>query len=174
MQNNNIQVASIDQLSKIKDLYTNCRLVLQQMGLQHQWYDFYPPVSTIQQDIEEQTLFVLQNNTDLMGVMVLNEVQFKGYEEVDWQHQGDRILVIHRIAVAPQHQGKGYARKLLQFAENHAKKHNYTAIRLDAYSQNSRLLKFYTRMDYQRTKEVIFLGQPWEHPFVCFEKKIEL
>lgn len=172
MQNRNIQLARIGQLSEIKELYTNCRLSLQKIGLYHQWYDFYPPLATIQEDISSQTLFILQNNEDIMGVIVLNEVQFEGYEAMNWQYGSQHILVIHRIAVAPKFQGKGYAQQLLSFAENYAQQHNYEAIRLDAYSQNPRLLKFYSQMGYQRTKEVIFLGQPWEYPFVCFEKSV--
>lgn len=167
-----MKLATLNQLTKIKELYRNCRLGLQKAGLADQWHDFYPPISVIQQDIIAQTLFVLQNNKDIMGVIVLNEVQFKGYEEVSWQYTAERILVIHRIAVDPAYQAKGYARQLLIFAENYAQKHNYQAIRLDAYSKNPRLLKFYSQMGYQRTKEVIFLGQPWEYPFVCFEKSV--
>jgi len=40
-------------------------------------------------------------------------------------------------------QGNGFARKLMDFAEDYAEKKGYTSIRLDAFSQNERVIKFF-------------------------------
>jgi ribosomal protein S18 acetylase RimI-like enzyme len=56
----------------------------------------------------------------------------------------------------------------MDFAENYAIENNYTSIRLDAFSNNPRALRFYENRDYQRRGEVFFPGR--ELPFYCFEK----
>lgn len=46
----------------------------------------------------------------------------------------------------------------MQFAEDYAKEQPYEVIRLNAYSANGQLLKFYERLGYQSAKEAIYLG----------------
>ena len=81
-------------------------------------------------------------------------------------------MVVHRLAVAVEQQGNGYAKQLMRFAEKNAREQAYEAIRLDAYSINLPLLKFYEGLGYQRTKEAIYLGAKWAHSFLCFEKSM--
>ena len=77
-------------------------------------------------------------------------------------------LVVHRLAVLPNHQGKGLARKLMDFAENFAKEKNYDAIRLDTFSQNPRNQKFYSNRGYTNLGPV-YLKYKKDHPYFCYE-----
>jgi ribosomal protein S18 acetylase RimI-like enzyme len=72
--------------------------------------------------------------------------------------------------IDPKYQGKSYARKLMDFAEKYAKKNNYSSIRLDAYSQNKRVIDFYGKRKYFIRGNVNFPGR--EYPFHCMEKEI--
>lgn len=166
-----IEKANIVQLNTITTLYRTCGKKMVEEGFDN-WGDFYPPVTLIQRDIESETLFCLLEGEQLLGVIALDAVQPVQYETVQWQYPTTINLIVHRLAIAVEAQKKGYAKRLMAFANLHAQENGYTAIRLDAYSTNEGLLKFYRQLGYQSTKETISLGAEWKHPFICFEKKI--
>lgn len=166
-----IEKANITQLNAITALYRACGKRMLEQGFDN-WGDFYPSVELIQEGIESETLFCLVEDGKVLGVIVLDEIQPEPYQEVEWKYTGTVSLVVHRLAVAVEAQRKGYAKKLMEFAELYAEKNAYKLIRLDAYSINEGLLKFYSRLGYQSTKETISLGAEWKHPFVCFEKRV--
>ena len=60
-----------------------------------------------------------------------------------------RCLYLYHIAVNNQHQGKGIARKLIEFAEKTAKEQHYPAISLDVAKHNQRALNLYLGMGFK-------------------------
>ena len=80
------------------------------------------------------------------------------------------MLVIHRLVINPKHQKHGYARILMDFAEDFAKNNDYTSIRLDAYIPNERVIAFYKKRNYHISGKVFFPGR--DQPFYCMEKLI--
>jgi len=85
-----------------------------------------------------------------------------------WLTQNIDNLYIHRLAVDPKYWGKGYAQKLMNFAENHAKTNAFVSVRLDTFSQNKRNKIFYETRGYQKLDKIYFPKQS-EHPFYCYE-----
>lgn len=166
-----IEKANLEQLENITELYRTCGKVMLAQGFDN-WGDFYPPITLIKEDIETGSLFCLREDERLLGVIVLNEVAPVQFKSIQWQYPTKVALVVHRLAVAVEEQKKGYAQKLMKFAEKYAQEKSYNVIRLDAYSINTGLLKFYRQLGYQCTKETISLGAKWKHPFVCFEKRL--
>lgn len=166
-----IEKANLTQLDKITALYQGCSKVMVTQGFDN-WGDAYPPVSLIQEGIVSGTSFCLLDEDTLLGVIVLDEIQPVQYQEVEWKYSATVSLVVHRLAIAVEAQRKGYAKKMMEFAELYAQKNNYSVIRLDAYSINEGVLKFYRGLGYQCTKETISLGDEYKHPFVCFEKRV--
>lgn len=144
--------------------------VIQDMENQNilQWNEYYPTTEVFENDILNNSLFLLRNEDGILGIIVFDEKQSPEYSQIDWNSKDERVLVIHRLAINPKYQGQGYARKLMDYAEEYAGKHNYKAIRLDAYTGNSRTLSFYEKRDFKKTGELYF---PWrELPFNCYEK----
>jgi len=76
--------------------------------------------------------------------------------------------MMHRLAVDPQAQGQGVARKLIEFAENYAVREGYTSIRLDTYNKNTAALKLYRGLGYDERGEVNYPGKAASFP--VFEK----
>jgi ribosomal protein S18 acetylase RimI-like enzyme len=72
------------------------------------------------------------------------------------------------LAVSPAFQKKGYARKLMDFAESFAKQNAAVSVRLDTFSQNKRNQRFYENRGYQRLGNIYFPKQS-QHPFYCYE-----
>lgn len=134
----------------------------------HQWNEYYPTANDFEGDIRKNSLFLLRSKDGLLGVIAFDEDQAPEYGQVDWSIKDDRALVIHRLAVAPEHQGKGYAGELMAHAETYAREHGYASIRLDAYSGNPGTLRFYEKRGYVKVGEIHF---PWrELPFHCYER----
>jgi ribosomal protein S18 acetylase RimI-like enzyme len=70
--------------------------------------------------------------------------------------------------VHPEHQGKGFAKALMDFGENFARENNALSVRLDTFSQNKRNQKFYEQRGYAKLEDIFYLKQS-KHPFHCYE-----
>lgn len=134
-----------------------------------QWNDFYPSKEILQKDIELQQIWKLEIENKIIGIIVLTEIEDAEYDNVKWLTEHCKNLYIHRLAIDPSFQGKGYAQKLMNFAENYAIKNKYASIRLDTFSQNKRNQQFYKQQNYIQLEAIYFPNQS-EFPFYCFEK----
>ena len=139
----------------------------------YQWNEFYPSKEVLQKDIELQQLYKLEIDHKIIGLIVLTEIEDIEYKDVKWLTKNHQNLYVHRLAVDPQFQGKGYAQKLMDFAENYALKNNFISIRLDTFSQNKRNQQFYKQQNYKQLGSIYFPKQS-EHPFYCFEKIVNV
>lgn len=168
-QNPNIVQGQLSDLGELFQIYLNGKRELAQNGI-YQWTDNYPTVSIIALDIRKRVLYVLKSNNEIIGAINISEEQEPEYELVQWAFDHSKALVIHRLLIDPKHQRKGYAQKLMDFAESFAKENNYTSIRLDAYSQNKRVIEFYQKRNYVVRGNVNFPER--EYPFHCMEKEV--
>jgi len=155
-----------DQLETIFSLLQACAADMRDQGIA-QWNENYPLLKDVQKDLFSQSLYIVQIEGNLAGIVVFDENQSPEYIDVEWEFTKGKIGVIHRLAVHPQFHGKGIARKLMDYIEVFAKKNQYQSIRLDAYSQNPRTLKFYQNRGYKQCGEIYFPYR--DDPFDCFE-----
>ncbi|WP_456378699.1 GNAT family N-acetyltransferase [Lutibacter sp.] len=165
-----ISKASIVDLSELHALTKSCAKHMIKNGI-FQWNEKYPSKEVLQKDIELQQIWKLQVDSTIIGSIVLTETEDKEYKSVQWLTKNHKNLYIHRLAVHPKFQRKGYAQKLMNFAENYAKEYNFKSIRLDTFSQNKRNQLFYEKRDYTKL-EVIYFPNQSEQPFYCYEKVI--
>lgn len=163
-----IRKAIKSDLSAAKKLTESCALEMQKKGI-FQWNEFYPSLQRLRQDIEEDELFILEENDELLGIMVLSPKMDEEYFPVAWLTPIGPNLYVHRLATHPNLWGKGYGQQLMDFAEDFARAHDYISVRLDTFSQNIRNQKFYESRGYKRLENIYFPKQS-EHPFYCYEK----
>ena len=133
-----------------------------------QWNETYPSKEILQKDIDLQQIWKLEENNLIVGLIVLTEIEDKEYKNVQWKTKNGNNLYVHRLAVHPKFQGRGFAQKLMDFAESYAIKNKYNSVRLDTFSQNNRNLKFYKKRNYAQLEEIYFPNQS-SYPFYCFE-----
>lgn len=165
-----IEKINIERLDEVFTIYKDCKAALDKQGV-FQWTDKYPVLSTVEGDIQAQELFGMIEGGKCIGLICLNEKQSPEYSSVDWRCLHGKILVVHRLAVAPDYQKQGIARQLMDFAEGFAKENGYAAIRLDSYSVNARSVALYSNRGYNNCGQIFFEGR--EAPFFCFEKPIQ-
>ncbi|WP_447922642.1 GNAT family N-acetyltransferase [Achromobacter aegrifaciens] len=87
---------------------------------------------------------VLQAHDAVLGVLVL-------IPESD-------CLLLDNIAVAPEAQGRGYGRDLMQFAEDTARQAGYASIRLYTQEKMIENIAIYTRYGYVETHRAEEIG----------------
>lgn len=152
-------------------LLSRCKDNLIEQGI-FQWNAEYPKLEYVENDITKGSLAKLTNSDQLVGVISFDDFQEPEYKTVNWKINCDSIAVIHRLAVDPLLQGRGFAKKLMDFAEKSISRSGFQAIRLDAYSGNEMLLRFYDKFGYKSVGEIYFPSR--NLPFICMEKSIKI
>jgi GNAT superfamily N-acetyltransferase len=149
----------------IKDAVTN----MERVGVQ-QWNDSYPTLTFIEEDIKTQTGYVMADENGIAAYVCVSEDQPKEYKDIVWEDTQGKCCVIHRLVVAPERQGQGIAKLLIQAYERQAKADGYTSIRLDTYSKNPISMRLYPSMGYILKGEVHFFHHM--EAFPVFEKQL--
>lgn len=162
-----IRAAKISEISEILILAKACAAEMIKNGI-FQWNEHYPSKAAFENDIERSELYLLQKKQEIIGTIVISTFMDKEYIPIQWLTPNGKNIYIHRLSVHPKHQGKGYAQKMMDFAEEYAEKNNFVSIRLDTFSQNKRNQKFYETRGYHRLGDIFFPKQS-EHPFHCYE-----
>ncbi|CAM4221102.1 GNAT family N-acetyltransferase [Gillisia hiemivivida] len=162
-----IRQAYQEDLLKAKKLTEACAVGMQQLGI-FQWNEHYPSLEKLQQDIDQKELYVLEENDQIIGIIVLSEIMDEEYINVSWLTPSQKNLYIHRLAIHPDSWGKGFGQKLMDFAEEFARNLGYKSIRLDTFSLNKRNQNFYEARGYQKLEDIYFPKQS-AAPFHCYE-----
>ncbi|MEH7097137.1 GNAT family N-acetyltransferase [Neobacillus vireti] len=162
-----IQKIRCKELKTVLQFYREISSDLRQKGIQ-QWDRYYPNRFIVKSDLKEGNLYGILSDNHLVGAVVVDTNQSKKYRKLYWEDEEGNPLVIHRLAVHPLYQGKGYGKRLLHFAEEFARLHEYTSIRLDVFSVNDGAVKMYERAGYQDRGTIHF---PFRSaPYICYEK----
>jgi len=126
-------------------------------------------MDVVAEDARNSSLYIADSDAGCLGAVCLDRNQPPEYGPVNWSGVG-RVSVIHRLCVDPAHQGRGIARRLLDFVEAEARRSGSVWVRLDAYSGNPRAIRMYGRRGYRNVGEIWFPRR--ELPFYCFEKAV--
>jgi len=133
-----------------------------------QWNEFYPNKTAFINDVNREEFYVLEVDNTVLGCITISTFMDQEYIPISWLTQNKNNIYIHRLAVHPNLQGKGYAQQLMKFAEHYAQENNFLSIRLDTFSQNKRNQKFYELRGYKKLGDIFFPKQS-KHPFHCYE-----
>jgi len=163
-----IRKATLNDLSSILVIINACTNHMIKNKI-FQWNKKYPSKEVFYNDIKNKSLYVFENNKIIIGCIMITESESIVYKKVKWKTINKKNLYVHRLAVNPKNQGKGFGMKLMTFAEQYALKRNFLSIRLDTFSKNKRNIKFYKSRGYIKTEDVYFPNQSI-YPFHCYEK----
>lgn len=125
-----IRKANREDLSRIGEIYAYARSFMAQTGNPNQWKNNHPPVSQLQQDIQEGNLYVITDEDSIHGVFYFyigEDPTYHVIEDGDW-HSKKTYGTIHRIA------GDGSGGILRAATEFAWKKIQY--LRIDTHEDN--------------------------------------
>ncbi|WP_223032418.1 GNAT family N-acetyltransferase [Hanstruepera marina] len=162
-----IRKATNLDIDTILGITNACALFMIKNGI-YQWNASYPNRKAFENDVSRGELYVIEIDNEVVGCIAISTFMDEEYKTIQWLIENNNSVYIHRLAIHPKHQGKGYARSLMDFAEKQAIDNSYSTIRLDTFSQNKRNQKFYEIRGYKKLGIVYFPNQS-EHPFYCYE-----
>ena len=162
-----IRRAKHTEIKEIIEMTTACGKKMSSEGI-NQWNEHYPNSLAFENDIKREEIYVFLIENTIIGCIVISSKKDSVYNNIQWLEEDGKNYYIHRLAVSPNHQGKGIARRLMDFAESHILKLNGDSVRLDTFSQNLRNQKFYEVRGYTRLGNIYFPKQS-EYPFYCYE-----
>ncbi len=113
--------------------------------------DIYPAPEFLRDSIRNGELYVALEEDAIIGAMVLNHECNEGYREFKWPTEAEdrEVTVIHALGVHPSCSGRGYAKQMVRFAIDAARKSRQKAIRLDVLKGNVPAENLYSGLGFQ-------------------------
>lgn len=159
--------ANQSHINNLLEITKACAQHMEKAGV-FQWNSTYPNHAAFKNDVNRGELYIYMHDKKVVGSIVISTFMDAEYKTVEWLTQTTNHYYIHRLAVHPEFQGKGIARKMMDFAENLARQNNVASVRLDTFSKNLRNQRFYEARGYQKLGNIYFPKQS-EFPFYCYE-----
>jgi|APDOM4702015159_1054818.scaffolds.fasta_scaffold31614_2 ribosomal protein S18 acetylase RimI-like enzyme len=160
--------ADKENLIEIMFLLRQCANDLISKGFSH-WNSAYPSHLTVSEDLKNGSLYLLKQNGGTIGIITLNDIQDPSYNQLSWKSDS-HALIVNRLAIIPLFQNRGFAKILMTFAEELAKKEGYKSIRLDTFAGNENTVRFFENCGFSRVGEVSLSKDL--NIYACFEKQL--
>ena len=109
----------------------------------------HPSDEMILDSIDRGELYVLAGGAEITACVIANDEKVDGYSDAPWQIDSDEVIVLHVLAVHPDHRGKGLARKLVENVIEQERKVGKKALRLDVIENNTTAEKLYQKLGFQ-------------------------
>lgn len=132
-----------------------------------QWDEVYPTEVVFEKDVQNGSLYVLEEEGRVVGSITVDQNEPVEYERILWEKKGP-AYTFHRLVVNPHERGKGVAQKLIAYAEEVAIHNQVPYMKIDTYSLNKKAQNLFGKSGYKKAGEMEFQGKT--HPFYCYEK----
>jgi RimJ/RimL family protein N-acetyltransferase len=145
--------AKEDDLDKIEQIYSDIHTTEEAGHVTIGWNRaIYPTTATAEQALQRDDLFVgLDDNNDIVGVAIINQLQVDIYYEGNWRYPAEdsQVMVLHTLIISPKHSGKGYGTEFVKFYESYALENNCPHLRMDTNAINTSARKLYEKLGYE-------------------------
>ena len=171
-----IRLATPADLSQAAEIYEEILDQEQQGPVYTNWQrGKYPTIDTARQAQEAGTLYVGEEDGVLWGVVNLNGLQLPEYDAIPWSIPAarDEVGVIHTLCIRPSCHGRGYARQMVAFCEEEARRKGKKVMRLDTYEGNLPANTMYPKLGYTFVGGTEFFFQGFIREILnCYDKKL--
>lgn len=168
-----IRQAEEKDLTEILEIVQDAVNLLKQNKV-NQWQKGYPNKEVFINDINHKTLFVLDEERQVIGFCNLSKDSDPSYEKIylgKWLTKINSYVTIHRLAVRKEYYHKGAAKMLLEFSEKYAKENNLISIRVDTHQDNIPMRKLLEKMGYLQCGIIHLIGYSDEdNERIAYEK----
>lgn len=148
-----IRKATKDDVDQILRIYNNSILFLRNLGVD-QWQNNYPNIDVVNNDINNDCLYVLTDDKNIIGVMAFIKDKDYTYDKIyngNWISNGI-YYTIHRISVL--NKGKNIAKYLIDYAIKESIRDNVLSLRIDTHSDNFVMQKFLEKCNFKYCGEI--------------------
>ena len=162
-------LADAGDIPEIMELVSGVVPVMNAAG-NFQWDEFYPNAAVFERDIVLAQLWVYKINDFIAGFAAITTDQEFEYKEVGWD-PAEEAIVVHRLAVGVNYQGKGVAGLLMNRAETVAIERGIKILRVDTSSVNPATQRLFPKLGYKFSGVISLRFRPGQ-TFYCYEKRI--
>ena len=131
----------------------------------------HPSDEMIQISIDRRQLYVLADGAEIAACVIANDKKVDGYADAPWQIDSDVVMVLHVLAVHPNHRGKGLARRLVENVIEQERKVGKKALRLDVIENNTTAEKLYQKLGFRYIQtKTLYYDVVGEMTFKLYER----
>lgn len=177
MMNLNIRKATLEDVAAVAGIYNKLH-ALEEAGLVSIGWDsrVYPIRSTAIKALEDDTLYVMTMDDEVVASAIINQEQPSAYSSVEWTFPADdsKVGILHTLVVDPDFGGRGFGKIFVSFLEKYCKEMGYEVVRLDTQVKNVRPFNMYPKLGYRLAGicETKFQNLPDTVDLAMFEKKL--
>lgn len=112
------------------------------------WYrGIYPNIDTVKDATKQGTLYILKENEEIVGSVILDTDKHKDYDKLKWNCSYP--LLIHTLCINPKYFGQNKSRLLFDFAKSLAKENGHDSLALFVYKQNAPAMHLYKKYGFE-------------------------
>ena len=124
-----------------------------------QWQDGYPNQESLQKDIDQEVGFILTDGENIIGYTAVLINDEPAYADIEGKWLTDSgFAVYHRVAIAQEYLGKGFAKIMINHVHQYAKEKGIFSVKADTNFDNNAMLKIFDDLGYAYCGEVYFRG----------------
>ena len=171
-----ICIANKNEYQRVVDFYHRLITEMQPYSYHPTWIiGTYLSDEYLKQLTENGQVFLGLESDRIVAAMVLNNLPNEGYETVHWQVPAtdDKATILHLLGVLPACWGKGFGKRLLDYAECFLKAKGQKALRLDVMEENLPARQLYRQNGFTEieTIRMYYESTGWSG-FTMYEKDL--
>ncbi len=135
----------------------------------------YPTRQTAMDAFASESLYVLEEDGQVLAVGRIDRNQLPAYADADWMFPAsdEEVLVLHTLVVDPAAKGQGRGRAFMHFYEDAANTLGCKCLRIDTNVRNLRARRLYQSLGYREAGIIPCTFNGLEGvQLLCLEKKI--
>ena len=161
----NIRKATIQDISGVEAIYNESHDAEDAGKITTGWIrGVYPVRSVAEAALGRGDLFVMEENSRLLGAALINQIQVDVYQDAPWEFSvpPEEVCVLHTLVISPKVNGNGFGKQFVRFYEEYARAHHLTELRMDTNARNERARTMYRKLGYKEIAIVptVFNGIP--------------
>ena len=132
-----------------------------------QWQDGYPTREIILSDISGGENYVVEHNGVVVATCVISFAGEPTYNEIKgkgWLN-GNRYVVVHRIAVADEFRRKGIAKEILHYVEELSMGQGVADIRIDTHRDNVAMRSLLKKLGYTHCGRITLISGAYREAY---------
>ncbi len=158
IKNNNLlfRQAQCEDVDACWNIVRGAKAMMNRLG-RNQWQGEYPSVRDVEKDIEHQCAMILLCEREPIAYGALIFTGEKSYDIItdgDWLTKTNtancRYATLHRLAVEPEHMGKGLAQAFFEKALVEVGRRVFESMRVDTNYDNDMMLHILPKMGFTR------------------------
>ncbi len=147
-----IRKAAAADIDAVEKIYDEIHLAEENAEIEVGWIrGVYPVRKTAESALERGDLFVLEDENEVRGAGIINQIQVDAYYDAPWKHEAgdDDVCVLHTLVISPRFSGKGYGKEFVRYYEDYALTHGRHELRMDTNARNRTARMMYHKLGYE-------------------------